>query len=305
MTWLRSACGLLAAMLAALILIACTDELETAPQVLVAATEEEDSLVEEEGSLVERLAANADAFEYEIGDFGGSITSATIAEPLTLNLALANDAGSSSVLSYLFEGLTETSWLTDEIEPALAESWDVSDDGLIWTFYLRRDVRWHDGEPFTAADVEFTFNQIIYNEEIPTPSRATFTFRFLNDAGEWEEAPMTVTAIDEYTIQCVLPVSFAPFLRSMGQSIFPEHILGPRVADGTFTETWDINTDPSEIIGTGPFLIDSYEPGERVLFQRNQDYWLTDDAGNRLPYLEQVVLLIVSQRRGRCPRRAG
>ena len=286
MTWLRSVCGLLAATLAALILIACTDELETAPETLVAT-------VEEEGSLVERLAANADAFEYEIGDFGGAITSATISDPLTLNLALANDAGSSNVLSYLFEGLTETSWLTDEVEPALAESWDVSADGLTWTFYLRRDARWHDGEPFTAADVEFTFNDIIYNEEIPTPDRAAFTFRFLNDAGEWEEAPMTVTAIDEYTIQCVLPVSFAPFLRSMGQSIFPEHILGPHVADGTFVETWDINTDPSEIVGTGPFLIDSYEPGERVLFRRNPDYWLTDDAGNRLPYLEQVVLLIV------------
>ena len=286
MTWFRSASGLLAAILAALILIACADELETAPEELVVSSEEE-------GSLVERLAANADAFEYEIGRFGGTLTSTTIAEPLTFNLALASDSGSAGVLSYLFEGLTETSWLTDEVEPALAESWDVSADGLTWTFYLRRDVRWHDGESFTAADVEFTFNRIIYNEDIPTPDRAAFTFRFLNESDEWEEAPMTVTAIDEYTIQCVLPVSFAPFLRSMGQAIFPEHILAPHVADGTFVDTWGLDTDPSEIVGTGPFLIDSYEPGERVLFRRNSDYWLTDDGGNRLPYLEQVVLLIV------------
>ena len=116
-------------------------------------------------------------FEYEIGEFGGTLTFATIAEPLTLNLALANDAGSSGVLGNLFEGLTEISWLTGEPQPNLAHTWDVSADGLTWTFYLRRDVRWHDGEPFTVADVEFTFNQIIYNEDIPTSTRATFNFR--------------------------------------------------------------------------------------------------------------------------------
>ena len=70
-------------------------------------------------------------------------------------------------MGYLFEGLTETSWLTDEVEPALAESWERSEDGLTWTFYLRKDVRWHDGYPFTAHDVDFTFNRIIYNHDIP------------------------------------------------------------------------------------------------------------------------------------------
>ena len=59
---------------------------------------------------------------------------ATVSEPLTLNPAIANDASSSGVLGYLFEGLTETSWLTDRVEPALAESWERSDDGLTWTF---------------------------------------------------------------------------------------------------------------------------------------------------------------------------
>ena len=109
-------------------------------------------------TTVDRLRKNAEGFQYVIGKPGGTFTVATISEPLTLNLALSNDASSSGVLGYLFEGLTEISWLTDQVEPALAESWERSDDGLTWTFHLRKDVTWHDGEPFTAHDVDFTFN---------------------------------------------------------------------------------------------------------------------------------------------------
>ena len=275
---------ILAALVAvAVMLLACSDDIPTA------SVEPEDA----EPDTVSSLVANADAFDYEIGEYGGSLTFATIAEPLTFNLALASDTGSSAVLGNLFEGLTDISWLTGEPQPNLAESWDVSADGLTWTFYLRRDVRWHDGEPFTARDVEFTFNEIIYNEDIPTPDRAAFTFRLLDDDGEWQEAPMTVTAIDAYTVQCVLPVWFAPFLRSMATAIYPQHILQPHVDAGTFAEVWDIDTDPAEVIGSGPFLIEQYVPEERIVFRRNPDYWMADAEGNRLPYLDRIVQLIV------------
>lgn len=268
-----------------------SEQSEEAEQAQVA--EEAQAVEEQRGDTVSLLRASADAFEYEIGEFGGSLTFATISEPLTFNLALSNDAGSSGVLSYLFEGLTDISWLTGEPEPNLAESWDVSADGLTWTFYLRRDVRWHDGEPFDALDVEFTFNQIIYNEDIPTSTRAAFNFRLLDENGEWQVAPMTVEAIDDYTVQFVLPVSFAPFLRSMATAIFPQHILQPYVDAGTFNEVWDLSTDPSEIIGTGPLLIDQFVVGERIVFRRNPDYWLTDANGNGLPYLDRIVQVIV------------
>ena len=249
---------------------------------------------DDEDSVVDRLRNNAEAFEYTIGKQGGALTSATISEPLTFNLAIANDASSSGVLGYLFEGLTETSWLTDEVEPLLAESWERSEDGLTWTFHLRNDVKWHDGEPFTAHDVDFTFNRIIYNHDIPASSSPAFHFRFLNEeTGEWKEEPMTVTAVDDYTVQCVLPGPFAPFLRSMGTAIYPKHILEQHVDDGSFAATWDIDTDPADIIGTGPFTIESYLPGQRVVMQRNPGYWLTDDAGNNLPYLDEIVHVIV------------
>ena len=245
-------------------------------------------------TIVDRLKRNAEEFEYAIGSHGGNLTFATISDPLTFNLAIANDASSSGVLSYLFEGLTEVSWLTDQVEPSLAESWRHSPDGLTWTFHLRDDVKWHDGQPFTAHDVEFTFNRIIYNPDIPASSRPAFHFRSLNEeTGVWEEAPMTVRAIDDFTVECVLPVPFAPFLRSMGTAIYPRHILETHVDDGTFNTTWDIDTDPSEIIGTGPFTIESYVPDEQVILQRNPDYWLKDADGNRLPYLDNVVHDIV------------
>ena len=84
---------------------------------------------------------------------------------------------------------------------------------------------------------------------------------------------MTVRAVDDYTLECVLPVPFAPFLRSMGTPIYPKHILEERVDNDTFEATWGIETDPVEIIGTGPFTIENYVPGERVVFQRNPNYW--------------------------------
>ena len=155
-------------------------------------------------------------------------------------------------------------------------------------------MTWHDGEPLTAHDVAFTFNDIIYNPNVDANARAAFSFRFLDhESSVWTDAPMIVMALDDYTVRCDLPVSFAPFLRSMGTAIYPKHILERYVNEGTFNEAWDINTDPAEVVGSGPFTFESYLPGERLVLRRNPDYWLSDDAGNALPYLERIVRLIV------------
>ncbi len=280
--WLRPRLGFLALLVISGLLaaLACADDDGSTPAA--------------SNPTVDQLRENAEEFEYAIGQPGGTLTLATIGEPLTLNLAIANDASSSGILGILFEGLTETSWLTDQVEPALAESWERSDDGLTWTFHLRRDVTWHDGQSFSAHDVDFTFNRIIYNDDIPASSRSAFTFRFPDEeSGGWQEAPMSVTALDAYTVQIVLPVPFAPFLRSMGTAIYPKHILEPHVDDGTFVSTWDIDTDPAAVIGTGPFTIERWDPGERLVLRHNPNYWLRDDAGNRLPYLDGVIYEIV------------
>ena len=286
--------------LAVLLLVSCSDGQGADGEVVDAvptgeseAVEGGDAAAPSDASIVERLKSNADQFQYSIGTRGGTLTFATISEPLTFNLAISNDSSSSNVLGHVFEGLTETSWLTDQVEPALAESWERSDDGLTWTFHLRRDVEWHDGEPFTAHDVDFTFNRIIYNDEIPASSRSTFEFRHPDDEGVWQESRMSVAVVDDHTVTFTLPVPFAPFLRSLGTAIYPRHILEEHVDDGTFTDTWGIDTDPAEIVGTGPFTIESYRPGERLVLARSPNYWLTDDEGNRLPYLDNIVHTIV------------
>ena len=251
---------------------------------------------ETQEEIVARLRSNADTFEYAVGEYGGTITYSTISEPLTFNLPLANDAGSSGYLSYVFEGLTETSWLNDAIEPALAESWERSDDGLEWTFNLRRDVVWHDGEPFTAHDVDFTFNRVVFNDDIPTNDHEQFTFVYEDETtGEQTEGRMAVTALDDHTVRIVLPVSSAPFLRSMGYAIYPRHVLEPYVDAGTFEEVWSVDSPPSEVIGTGPFTIESYSPGDRLTLKRNPNYWMRDSDGNALPYLDGIVYLLVEE----------
>ena len=250
--------------------------------------------IDQQTATLQRLRRNAAAFEYATGQRGGSLTYTTIGDPLTFNLALSNDSSSSEVLGYLFEGLTESSWLTGQVEPGLAESWEHSADGLTWTFYLRRGVQWHDGQPFTADDVVFTFNRIIYNRSINTTARAQFNFRIFDRAtGSWRTEPMTVRKVNDYAVEFRLPVSFAPFLRSLGTAIYPQHILEPHVAAGTFDTLWSIDTNPSEVIGTGPFTIAGYQPKQRVTLRRNPNYWLRDAQGNALPYLDEIVQVIV------------
>ena len=159
---------------------------------------------------------------------------------LTFKLAISTDASSSGSSATSSKDYETSCSRTKSSRPC--ESWQHSEDGLTWTFDLRKDVRWHDGTPFTAHDVDFTFNRIIYNHDIPASSRPSFHFRVLNEeTGVWEESPMSVTALDDYTVQCVLPVPFAPFLRSMGTAIYPEHLLDSHV-----------ETEHSTRLGTSP-----------------------------------------------------
>jgi peptide/nickel transport system substrate-binding protein len=194
----------------------------------------------------------------------------------------------------VFEGLTQTNWRDFSVEPMLAESWTHTEDGKEWTFKLRKDVKWHDGEPFTADDVIFTFQRIIYNPDIPASARPGLTIRYFDtDANEWKEGEIGSEKIDDYTVKFTLPETFAPFERFIGTAIYPKHILEKAVDEGNFTSTWDVSTPPEKIIGTGAFKIERYDQGERVIMVRNDNYWLKDKEGNSLPYLEKIIYLVV------------
>ncbi len=218
------------------------------------------------------------------GLYGGQLVLATTSDPKSFNEITAKETSTSLVTDLIFEGLTTTNALTTKVEPNLAKSWDISEGGLTWTFHLREDVRWNDGEAFTADDVVFTFHDLIYNPDIPSSARDIFTI---------DDKIFKVEKIDAYTVRFVLPVKFAPFLRGMGQAILPKHKLEKVVAGGRFNFTWGIDTDPKEIVGTGPFKLVRYDPGQQLVFERNPYYWKKSAEGDSLPYLEKIIYLIV------------
>jgi peptide/nickel transport system substrate-binding protein len=216
--------------------------------------------------------------------YGGSLVIAASSDPKTFNDIVSTDVNSASVTSLLFEGLTTADPFTLKVIPSLAKSWTVSPDGLQWTFHLREDVKWFDGVDFSADDVVFTFNDLIYNPDIPSSSKDVLTI---------DGKPLKVEKIDEYTVRFTLPVKFAPFLRAMGQTIMPQHCLFQAVQEKKFSFTWGIDTPPGRIIGTGPFMLSEYHPGERLVFKRNPHYWKKSPQGEPLPYLDKVIYLII------------
>ena len=86
---------------------------------------------------------------------------------------------------------------------------------------------------------------------------------------------------------------FEPFLRSMSSPFYPRHTLAPHVEDGTFADVWGIDADPAEVIGTGLFTLARYDREARVVLRRIPDYRPADDAGTRLPNLDEIVRVIV------------
>ncbi|WP_410510661.1 ABC transporter substrate-binding protein [Nodosilinea sp. E11] len=212
-----------------------------------------------------------------------------LSDPKTFNPILSQE--SPNIFGFTFEGLTTTDGITGETVPALAESWDISEDGTILVFTLREGLQWSDGEPLTVDDVIFTYD-VLFNPAIPTNSRDGFR---IGTEGRFPE----ISRLDDRRVQFTLPEPFAPMLGNTSLNIIPAHILQPTVegndAQGNprFLSTWGTDTPPRQIVGNGPFRLAQYVPGERVIFERNPYYWQQDDQGNPQPYLEQIVWQIV------------
>jgi peptide/nickel transport system substrate-binding protein len=217
------------------------------------------------------------------------IVSAILSDPKTFNPALNNSV--PHIFDYVTEGLT-TENVKGEVVPALAESWVVSPDNKTVTFTLKQNLKWSDGMPLTIDDVLFTFNEVYFNEEIPTDTRDTMKI------GQQRKLP-TVAKIDNNRISFTTPEPFAPFLRSLGIGILPAHKLRPTVQQKDskgkplFLSTWGINTKPADLVSNGVFMLDSYTPGERLVFKKNPYYWRKDAQGKQQPYIERMVWQIV------------
>jgi len=217
------------------------------------------------------------------------LVSAILSDPKTFNPALSNE--SPNIFGYVGEGLiTEDG--EGKIQPALAESWEISPDSKSITFTLKPNLKWSDGAPLTVDDVAFTFNDVYFNQEIPTDTRDILKI------GKERKLP-TVKKVADNRIEFTTPEPFAPFLRTLGISILPAHKLRSSITQKDnkgkplFLSTWGINTKPADLVSNGMFTLDSYTPGERLVFKKNPYYWRKDAQGKQQPYVEKVIWQIV------------
>ena len=189
----------------------------------------------------------------------GTLVVALEAEPTSLDPHQLTDYNSVRAAAALFETLTQFKPGTTEIMPGLAESWVMSEDGLQYTFYLRHEVLFHDGTAFTADDVKLNF------ERQTDPNHPYY------DTGVFGYAEFTlgmidsIEVVDDYTLVFDLNYTFPPFLRNL--AMLSAAIVSPESLEEYGA---DIVVHP---VGTGPFQFNEWEPGVRVVLDRNAAYW--------------------------------
>jgi peptide/nickel transport system substrate-binding protein len=205
------------------------------------------------------------------------------AEPQSFNRYTSRDLTTDVVSLLTQSSLVRVDHVSGLLEPELAESWERLPDDLTYRVTLREGLRFSDGDPFSSADVVFSF-RAIYDKKVDSP---------LSDSLLVRGRPLIVRSEDARTVTVRFPAPFGPGLRLLaGVPILPRHKLERPLTEGTFISAWGPATAPSEIAGMGPFCLRQYTAGERLLFDRNPYYWQWRD-GRRLPGVEHLALEIV------------
>jgi len=196
---------------------------------------------------------------------GGTVTFVAWPGATVLNAAVTTAGPSTLVSSKLFDGLLDYDFGFVP-RPQLAESWEVSEDGLRMTFRLRPDVKWHDGAPLTAADVKYSMMEVwkVHN------ARGRNVFAEVTDV----ETPDDLTVV--FVMSRPSPVIIKA-LSAMDSPVLPAHLY-----EGTDPLTNPHNTAP---VGTGPFKFVSFVPDESVVLERFDGYWQQDR-----PYLDRMII---------------
>lgn len=201
---------------------------------------------------------------------GGTLVVAVGEDPGQFNPGITTSFGPHSVADSIFNGLVALDANANP-QPDLAQSWEVSDDATTYTFHLAEDVTWHDGEPFTSADVKFTFENILLNYHSRTKAGL-------------ENTLAAIDTPDEHTVVFRFDAPYAPLLQRLDVTeapILPQHIY-EGVEDPTQA---DANLMP---VGTGPFMFESHTPGAEVRLVRNENYFKEG-----LPHLDEVIFRVI------------
>jgi peptide/nickel transport system substrate-binding protein len=215
-----------------------------------------------------------------------------LSDPKTFNPVLASDKTSADVGRMLFNGLVRENPVTGEIEPALAESWSISDNQLEIIYTLRPNLKWSDGHPLTVDDVLFTYNQLYLNPDIPAGTRDILKI------GQNGALPK-VDQVNERQVKFTIPEPFAPFLGATSAEILPAHVLRQTVEqkgkDGKlqFFSTWTADTPPEKIVANSAYKLASYNTFQRLVFEANPYYWKKGLEEKDLPQIKKVIWEVV------------
>ncbi|QOL80981.1 ABC transporter substrate-binding protein [Pseudooceanicola spongiae] len=181
-----------------------------------------------------------------------------IAEPKALDPAAVTAVNDFRILMNVYDGLVRYKSGTLEVEPALASSWDINEDGTLYTFHLREGVTFHDGSDFDAEAVKFNFDRML-KEDHPFHDTGPFPLSFFFSSVE------EVTVADPLTVEFKLSAPYAPFLSNLA---YPTGLIVSPAAVEKFGA--DFGRNPS---GTGPFSFAEWKSNEHVILNANPDYW--------------------------------
>jgi len=193
-------------------------------------------------------------------------------DPKTVDPTLVFCTTSSSVVEALFLPLIRFDFNTLEAVPCLATSWEVSDDSLVWTFHLRKDVKWTDGKPVTAHDIEYGAKRII--DPATASPLANFFYIIKNakkvNTGESDDlSSVGIKAVDDYTIQYTLEYRAAYFLSLIA------HVI-TAVPSWTIEKYGDRWTEPENIVTNGAYKLKSWAHFNEIVLVKNEDYFDAD-----------------------------
>ncbi|MCS7219874.1 MAG: ABC transporter substrate-binding protein [Anaerolineae bacterium] len=201
---------------------------------------------------------------------GGTIIVGLQAEPTTLDSQQISDYNSHRAAYGIYDHLLRFKDESTEVEPGLAESWEISEDGLVYTLYLRKGVKFHDGTDFNAEAVKFNLERQI------DPNHP------YHNTGEFPYAEFTwgmvkqIDVLDDYTVRITLKEPFAPFLNHL--AMHPAAMASP-AAIQKYGRDFSIHP-----VGTGPFKFVSWTPGVEVVLEKNPDYWRGAPKVDRVIY---------------------
>jgi peptide/nickel transport system substrate-binding protein len=217
---------------------------------------------------------------------GGQLVASVRGVPRSFNRLMAADQPSDMFAMLTQGSLVHLNRKTFELEPWLAERWESSADGRTHTLHLRKGVNWSDGAAFTSDDVLFTL-QAIYD-----PKVESVVASYVMPGGR----PIEGKAVDASTVVLTYaaPSGIGIGLLDMFP-ILPRHTLEPALKAGAFAKAWTTGTPPQEIVGTGPFVLREFTPGARLVFDRNPRYWRSAPDGQKLPYLDRLVLQLIPE----------